>query len=121
MRYNKALKEYNKEHWQAQTAQKIEEVKAEMLERLNEERDSKEKGASSEGGTEKANDTDSTPTPIFIGGNVYIMAPVMGQDAAAFRQMIETSDRIGSALNSPIEIEAEAVEVKEASESPSDR
>ena len=110
MRYNKALKEHNKEHWQAQTKQRIEEVKAEMLERLQEEKSAPRTGDAT------ADDTAASPTPIFIGGNVYIMAPVTGQDAASFRKMIEDSEAMDAALNDPIEIDAEAIEVQDDSQ-----
>ena len=110
MRYNKALKQYHKEHWQAETAQQLDALKAEMLERLEEEKSRRAEGPSQD---EKAPDnTASAPTPIFIGGNVYIMAPVVGQDAASFKRMIEASEEMDAALNEPIEIEAEAVEVE---------
>ena len=110
MRYNKALKQYHKEHWQAETAQQLDALKAEMLERLEEEKSRRAEGPSQD---EKAPDnTASAPTPIFIGGNVYIMTPVVGQDAASFKRMIEASEEMDAALNEPIEIEAEAVEVE---------
>ena len=109
MRYNKSLKQYHKEHWQAETAQQIDALKAEMLERLEEE---KAKRAENKGENPAgADNTATSPTPIFIGGNVYIMAPIVGQDAATFRRMIEASDELDAALNEPIEIETEAVEV----------
>ncbi len=118
MRYNKALADYKKEHWQAQTAQLVEEVKAEMLERLEEEKGSEGKDASKRADAER-NATATSPTPIFIGGNVYIMAPVVGQDAVTFKHLIEASDKLDAALNEPIEIDAEAIEVQDGEASDS--
>ena len=109
MRYNKSLKQYHKEHWQAETAQQIDALKAEMLERLEEEK--AKRAERKDENPAGADNTATSPTPIFIGGNVYIMAPIVGQDAATFRRMIEASDELDAALNEPIEIEAEAVEV----------
>ena len=109
MRYNKSLKQYHKEHWQAETAQQIDALKAEMLERLEEEK--AKRAERKDENPAGADNTATSPTPIFIGGNVYIMAPIVGQDAATFRRMIEASDELDAALNEPIEIETEAVEV----------
>ena len=109
MRYNKSLKQYHKEHWQAETAQQIDALKAEMLERLGEEK--AKRAERKDENPAGADNTATSPTPIFIGGNVYIMAPIVGQDAATFRRMIEASDELDAALNEPIEIETEAVEV----------
>ena len=109
MRYNKSLKQYHKEHWQAETAQQIDALKAEMLERLEEEK--AKRAERKDENPAGADNTATSPTPIFIGGNVYIMAPIVGPDAATFRRMIEASDELDAALNEPIEIETEAVEV----------
>lgn len=102
MRYNKNYAAWRKGRWQEETAAQVDAVRDEMLARMEAER------------TQGAKDKDSqghTPaTPVFIGGNVYVMAPVEGADMATFRDLILDSARKQNALDDPIEIEAEVVE-----------
>ena len=104
MRYNKNFAAWKKSRWQKETAAQIETVRAEMLERIEEER---KKAAQ---GNDAANAMVTQATPIFIGGNVYIMAPVDGEDAKTFREQVLAGDAAHHALNEPIEIEYETVE-----------
>ncbi|MFR3273833.1 MAG: hypothetical protein ACLTQI_08550 [Slackia sp.] len=53
---------------------------------------------------------ESLSTPIFIGGNVYIMSPVDGESAQTFRSLILESAEAQRSLNAPIEIPYETVE-----------
>ncbi len=111
MRYNKNYEAWRRDLWEKETTQQIEAVKSEMLERL-------EKEQIQPSTTVKKSDINSTatsPTPIFIGGNVYIMAPVIGEDVASFKSIMN-SLKESAALNDPIEIGSEAIEVQESTE-----
>ena len=109
MRYNKNYEAWQRSLWQKETAQRIETVKSEMLERLEKE----EVQAATSAKKSPTSSTATSPTPIFIGGNVYIMAPVMGENAASFKNLMKSSEAIAAALNEPIEIDAEAIELRE--------
>lgn len=104
MRYNKNFADWKKSRWQEETAAQIETVRAEMLERIEEER---AKVADSADASQPAT---TQATPIFIGGNVYIMAPVDGEDAKTFREQVLASASAQRSLNAPIEIGYETVE-----------
>ena len=104
MRYNKNLLDWKKERWAKQTAEQVEAVREEMLERIEAER--AEAGTGGKPDTAKSSET--LATPIFIGGDVYVMAPVPTEDVASFREQVIGA--ANAALNPPIEIEAEVVE-----------
>lgn len=108
MRYNKALADWKKARWKEETANQIEAVRTEMLERMEHARTNP-----SEAGQAPAMEKPSTATPIFIGGNVYVMAPVDGESAQTFRDLILESAQRQGTLAAPIEIEAEEVETVE--------
>ncbi|MDO5042007.1 MAG: TerC family protein, partial [Slackia sp.] len=101
-----------KSRWQEETAAQIETVRAEMLERIEEER-----AKAAESNNTAQGSTTTQATPIFIGGNVYIMAPVDGEDAKTFREQVLASATAQHALNKPIEIEYETVEEDASSDS----
>lgn len=103
MRYNKNFMDWKKSRWREQTAEEIETVRQKMLESMEAER---VKNAGSTGEKEK----ESLATPIFIGGNVYIMTPVDGESVQSFRDLILESAEAQRSLNAPIEIPYETVE-----------
>lgn len=109
MRYNKNYVAWKKSRWQEETAAQIETVRAEMLERIEAER---AKGA----GESDASLPAAPATPVFIGGNVYIMAPVDVEDAKTFREQVLAGAQAEAALAAPIEIDYETVD--ESSEEP---
>ena len=111
MRYNKNFVDWKKSRWQEETAAQIETVRAEMLERIEEER------AKAAGSVDAAQPASTQATPIFIGGNVYIMAPVDGEDAKTFREQVLASATAQRSLNEPIEISYETVEDDHPSDS----
>lgn len=111
MRYNKNFVDWKKSRWQEETAAQIETVRAEMLERIEEER------AKAAGSVDAAQPASTQATPIFIGGNVYIMAPVDGEDAKTFREQVLASATAQRSLNEPIEIGYETVEDDRPSDS----
>lgn len=110
MRYNKNFAAWKKSRWQEETAAQIETVRAEMLERIEAERAK----ASQADGNSAENAMATQATPIFIGGNVYIMAPVADEDAKSFREQVLAGAGARGALNDPIEIEYETVENTDA-------
>ncbi len=106
MRYNKNFMDWKKSRWREQTAEEIETVRQKMLETMEAER--KENAG-------KDKEKDLLSTPIFIGGNVYIMSPVDGESAQSFRNLILESAEAQRSLNAPIEIPYETIEENEAS------
>ncbi|MDO4591125.1 MAG: TerC family protein [Slackia sp.] len=114
MRYNKNFAAWKKSRWQEETAAQIDAVRAEMLERIEAESAQRSVEKKSDAAS---NDTAAQATPIFIGGNVYIMAPVDGENAETFRAQVLTGAAGQKALNDPIEIEYETVENDGASAS----
>ena len=106
MRYNKNFMDWKKSRWREQTAEEIETVRHKMLETMEAER--KENAG-------KDKEKDLLSTPIFIGGNVYIMSPVDGESAQSFRNLILESAEAQRSLNAPIEIPYETIEENEAS------
>ena len=106
MRYNKNFMDWKKSRWREQTAEEIETVRQKMLETMEAER--KENAG-------KDKEKDLLSTPIFIGGNVYIMSPVDGESAQSFRNLILESAEAQRSLNAPIEIPYETIEEIEAS------
>lgn len=106
MRYNKNFMDWKKSRWREQTAEEIETVRQKMLETMEAER---KKNAG------KDKEKDLLSTPIFIGGNVYIMSPVDGESAQSFRNLILESAEAQRSLNAPIEIPYETIEEIEAS------
>lgn len=101
MRYNKNFMDWKKSRWREQTAEEIETVRQKMLETMEAER--KQNAGSSK-------EKEPLSTPIFIGGNVYIMSPVDGESAQTFRSLILESAEAQRSLNAPIEIPYETVE-----------
>ena len=106
MRYNKNFMDWKKSRWREQTAEEIETVRQKMLETMEAER--KENAG-------KDKEKDLLSTPIFIGGNVYIMSPVDGESVQSFRNLILESAEAQRSLNAPIEIPYETIEENEAS------
>lgn len=106
MRYNKNFMDWKKSRWREQTTEEIETVRQKMLETMEAER--KENAG-------KDKEKDLLSTPIFIGGNVYIMSPVDGESAQSFRNLILESAEAQRSLNAPIEIPYETIEENEAS------
>lgn len=106
MRYNKNFMDWKKSRWREQTAEEIETVRQKMLETMEAER--KENAG-------KDKEKDLLSTPIFIGGNVYIMSPVDGESAQSFRNLILESAEAQRSLNAPIEIPYETIQENEAS------
>lgn len=106
MRYNKNYAAWRKERWIADTARQVERVREELLEKMEADKKAVDEGA--------APTSPSVITPVFIGGNVYIMMPVDGEDATTFKSLMEASGQSNAPLGAPLEIEAEYVEVEDA-------
>ena len=114
MRYNANYLAWRKERWKTETAAQIEEVRAEMEERLAQERAGAQGSAAQEGAGGRIQ-------PVIIGNNVYVMMPVAGEDAASFKELLATSDEAGRAFDRPLEIGAEVADVEPTYEEPGER
>lgn len=112
MAYNKNYAKWRKERWMKETDEQIEEVRAQMLKRIEEEREKPQTSAD-------ADNTTTMATPIYIGGNVYIMAPVDSESAKSFQEQILSSAVAQKSLNEPIEIDYETVE--DSTDAPADK
>ena len=110
MKYGRELRRYYQEHWEADTAKQIEDVREEMQRLVDEER-AKRKEQKAVYEAEPRDAGRDRVQPVIIGQNVYVMMP-MDMDAGGFRKMLENSPAARDAMDAPIEIEAEAVEVK---------
>lgn len=104
------MRKYYQEHWEADTAKQIEDVREEMQRLVDEER-AKRKEQKAVYEAEPRDAGHDRVQPVIIGQNVYVMMP-MDMDAGGFRKMLENSPAARDAMDAPIEIEAEAVEVK---------
>ena len=111
MKYGRELRKYYQEHWEADTAKQIEEVREEMQRLVDEERAKRKAERESYEPTPGSAAHDDRIQPVIIGQNVYVMMP-MDLDAGGFRRMLENSPAAREAMESPIEIETEAVEVE---------
>ncbi|WP_080797200.1 TerC family protein [Arabiibacter massiliensis] len=112
MRYNANYLAWRKERWKNQTAEQIDSVRAQMLEDMRRDAAEQEKqgrsGAKREGEARR-----ERITPVIIGNNVYVMMPMVGEDATSFRELMATSDTAGQTFSAPMEIEVEAEVVDE--------
>ncbi len=107
MRYNKNYLEWRKNRWKTETAAQIENVRAEMMEEMK-----REAAADSSSGksADAARAAEDRVRPVIIGNNVYVMMPIVGEDAASFRELMATSDTADAAFSAPVELEVESVE-----------
>ena len=108
MRYNKNYLTWRKDRWKNETSAQIEQVRAEMLEQLEQE-----KQAVTAAGTAQGEPATARIQPVIIGNNVYVMMPVPGEDAASFKQLMATSAQADEAMSAPLEIDAEYVEAED--------
>ncbi|WP_165045336.1 TerC family protein [Adlercreutzia sp. ZJ138] len=113
MRYNSALHAWRKQRWASDTDRQLDAVRAELEQRLAEEREVlREDGESNRARKEGAPERERVQ-PVIIGNNVYVMMPVAGEDAASFKQLMAASDGARAALDDPLEIEVEGEIVEE--------
>lgn len=105
MRYNANFLSWRKERWANETAAQIDSVRAQMLEEMKRDAAKVDKG--SEGTQEQAASRPERITPVIIGNNVYVMMPMVGEDAASFKELMATSDTAGQTFSMPLEIDAD--------------
>ena len=114
MAYNKSFNTWRKSIWREETENQIGRVREEMLAQIEAERLLREKAPQAVGGEVAAIPQGMmTPTPVFIGSNVYIMMPVEDHDTSSFKDTMASFDSTRNLLNKPIEIDAEFVEVSD--------
>ncbi len=110
MRYNKNYLVWRKGRWAQDTEKQLEAVRAEMMEELKRERAafSAEGGAGADAPAGK-----ERITPVIIGNNVYVMMPVVGEDASSFRELLASSVQASEVFSAPLELGAENVSVED--------
>ncbi|MEG0503716.1 MAG: TerC family protein, partial [Raoultibacter sp.] len=113
MTYNKNFADWKKSCWKQETAAQVERVRTEMLEQME-----KEKQETATGVAPSADQAGITP--VFIGSNVYIMMPVDGHDTESFKALMGSEPPLNKQFGSPIEIEAEYVEVEDSNSASDD-
>lgn len=109
MRYNANFLAWRKDRWKNETAEQIDSVRAQMLDEMRRDAAKQEK----DGGKTERSERPERITPVIIGNNVYVMMPMVGEDAASFKELMATSDTAGQTFSSPMEIEVEAEVVEE--------
>ena len=113
MRYNYALKAWMAQRWREDSDAQLDRVKAEMEERIE--------AAKASAGKDVPVVSAEAPAkmhPIIIGQNVYVMMPLESEDAASFRQLMESDPAARKRVGDPLEIPAELVEPADAAEEP---
>ena len=113
MRYNANYDKYRSELWATHTAEQLEQMRGELTEALEEERDRRREAEADAKSAKKAAEqaqASGSPVyqPVILGSTVYLMMPVSGADADSFRAIAREGAQ--GLLQAPIEIEAEAVE-----------
>ena len=115
MRYNANFMAWRKDRWKEDTQAQIENVRAEMIEQLEEAEkaiaDDREAGVSVR---------EERIKPVIIGNNVYIMMPVIGEDADSFKELMAGSEQAGKVFSEPLELAASKVTVEDVREDDSE-
>ncbi|MEG1492870.1 MAG: TerC family protein [Gordonibacter sp.] len=114
MRYNANVLAWRKERWSRETKAQIESVRTEMEAQIAQER-SQEDGASQDAKGGKKAASSERITPVIIGNNVYVMMPIVGEDAASFKALMSGSAAAGEAFATPVEIGGPDVQVEDVS------
>lgn len=112
MKYNSSLKKWLEEKWEADAAKNLEDMRSELVEKLEDER---ERRRDAEAAAKAAEAQTSTYQPVIMGSTVYVMMPVPGADADKFREFAEGGG--SRLLNEPIEISPEDVTVENVEDS----
>lgn len=107
MAYNANFAAWKKERWKHETAAQVEAVRKEMEKRLESER-AAQRAVVQTASADAPTATSSNITPIFIGGDVFVMLPLDGQSPTTFRD--HALKEAAGLVNEPIEIEAEVIE-----------
>ena len=115
MRYNANFMAWRKDRWKEDTQAQIENVRAEMIEQLEEAEkaiaDDREAGVSVR---------EERIKPVIIGNNVYIMMPMIGEDADSFKELMAGSEQAGKVFSEPLELAASEVTVEDVWEDDSE-
>lgn len=106
MRYNANLASWRKDRWKQDTKKQVARVREEMETELAEQKKALEEKFASTSATAGALDVSdsSVVTPIFIGGDVYVMMPVGVEDAESFKKFLKETKRSDGTVAEPIEI-----------------
>ena len=113
MRYNANYDKYRSELWATHTAEQLEQMRGDLTEALEEERDRRREAEADAKSAKKAAEqaqASGSPVyqPVILGSTVYLMMPVSDADAESFRAIAREGAQ--GLLQAPIEIEAEAVD-----------
>ena len=109
MRYNANFLAWRKERWKNETAAQIENVRTEMLEELK--RKAAADVASGKPADAARDAVADRVRPVIIGNNVYVMMPMVGEDAASFKELMAGSAAAGESFSQPLEIGAKVEDV----------
>lgn len=116
MRYNKNFLSWRKDRWKNETAAQIETVRSEMEERIASARAAAEAAAKADGsGNAKASSAPERIQPVIIGNNVYVMMPMVGEDATSFKELMATSSNASAAFDAPLELSGDDVVIEDVS------
>lgn len=110
MRYNANFLAWRKDRWKEDTQTQIENVRAEMLEQLEEA-----EKAIAEDRAAGVTPREERIQPVIIGNNVYVMMPMAGEDAGSFKELMADSEQAGKVFSEPLELTAAEVTVEDAS------
>lgn len=109
MRYNANFLAWRKNRWKEDTQTQIENVRAEMLEQLEEA-----EKAIAEDRAAGVTPREERIQPVIIGNNVYVMMPMAGEDAGSFKELMADSEQAGKVFSEPFELTAAEVTVEDA-------
>lgn len=116
MRYNKNFLSWRKDRWKNETAAQIETVRSEMEERIASARAAAEAAAKADGsGNAKPAPAPERIQPVIIGNNVYVMMPMVGEDATSFKELMATSSDASAAFDTPLELSGDDVVIEDVS------
>lgn len=105
MSYNANLAAWRKDRWKQDTKRQVARVREEMENELAEQKKAlEEQFASAVAPSRSAEDSPSVMTPIFIGGDVYVMMPMGAEDAESFKRMLKETKHVDGSVAEPIEI-----------------
>lgn len=111
MRYDANVLAWRKARWQNETAAQIENVRAEMMEEMK-------RDVAAEASTTDKDAPGERIQPVIIGNNVYVMMPMVGEDAASFKELIASSGTASATFDAPLEIDAQVKDVEPIYEEP---
>lgn len=110
MKYNGNLLAWRKECWNNEMKANIENVRAEMTEKLRQARCQNPVSGKGKAGIDAVKEP---VQPVIIGNNVYVMLPLSDADAASFREFMHVSSETKSVLGEPLEITAHVENVSD--------